>query len=43
MNLVLNGALSPVIDRVFPLAQAKDAEKYLNQANQFGKVLLEIK
>ena len=43
MKLVLSGVLSPVIDRVFPLAQAKDAEKYLTQANQFGKVLLEVK
>ncbi len=43
MKLVFSGALSPVIDRVFPLSEAKEAEKYLNQANQFGKVLLEIK
>jgi NADPH:quinone reductase-like Zn-dependent oxidoreductase len=43
MKLVFSGALSPVIDRIFPLSEAKEAEKYLNQANQFGKVLLEVK
>ncbi len=43
MKVVLSGAISPVIDRIFPLDQAKEAEKYLNQANQFGKVLLELK
>ncbi len=42
MKLVLEGALKPVIDKVFPLEKAREAEEYLNSANQFGKVLLEI-
>ena len=42
MDLVLKGKLNPVIDKVFPFEQARDAEKYLSEGNQFGKVLLRI-
>ena len=41
MDLVLQKKLTPVIDRVFPLAELQDAERYLETASQFGKVLIE--
>jgi len=34
--------LRPVIDRVFPLANAADAQRYLEERKNFGKVVLEI-
>lgn len=40
--LLAAGKLDPVIDRVFPLADAAEAHRYLETASQFGKVLLEI-
>ena len=36
------GKLKPVIDRVLPLEQARDAHRLLAQREQFGKVVLEI-
>ncbi len=42
MDLVLKGILNPIIDKVFPFEQARDAEKYLSEGNQFGKILLRI-
>jgi len=42
MKLVLDEKITPIIDKIFPLEQARDAEKYLNDANQFGKILLKI-
>lgn len=40
--LVGAGRLRPIIDRVFPLAQAADAHRYLDRREQFGKVVLAI-
>ena len=34
--------IKPIIDRVFPLAEAAAAQRYLEAAQQFGKVVLEI-
>lgn len=34
--------LRPVIDRVFPFDQAKDAVAYLESGNHFGKVVIKI-
>lgn len=34
--------IKPIIDRVFPLAEAAAAQRYLEAAKQFGKVMLEI-
>jgi len=42
MKLVFDGEMNPVIDKVFPLDHVKEAEQYLKDANQFGKVLIEI-
>ena len=42
MKLVLNGKFSPVIDKVFKLEELQDAERYLEAANHFGKVLIKI-
>jgi NADPH:quinone reductase-like Zn-dependent oxidoreductase len=36
------GQLRPVIDRVLPLAEAREAHRLLAQREQFGKVVLEI-
>lgn len=40
--LVAEGRLRPVIDRVFPLAEAANAHRYLDRREQFGKVVLAI-
>jgi len=37
-----SGRLKPVIDRVFPLAQAADAHRYLAANESIGKVLLQV-
>jgi NADPH:quinone reductase-like Zn-dependent oxidoreductase len=36
------GELRPVVDRVFPLARARDAYERLSKEQQFGKVIVEI-
>jgi NADPH2:quinone reductase len=36
------GRLKPAIDRVFPLADAGDAHRYLEGRNSRGKILLKI-
>ena len=40
LDLVAAGELRAVIDRVFPLAEAAAAHRYLGGRNQFGKVIL---
>src|SRR6266851_4986413 len=42
MKLVAAGRLKPVVDRVFPLAEAAAAHVYLESSAQFGKVVLRI-
>ncbi|GIO22385.1 zinc-binding dehydrogenase [Oceanobacillus sp. J11TS1] len=34
--------LRPVVDRIFPLDQSLDALRYLDEGNQFGKVIIRI-
>jgi NADPH:quinone reductase-like Zn-dependent oxidoreductase len=42
MLALFDGPLVPVVDRVFPLAAAPDAHRRMDQADQFGKIVLEI-
>src|SRR6266480_1108056 len=42
MKLVAGGKLKPVVDRVFPLAEAAAAHAYLESSSQFGKVVLPV-
>jgi NADPH:quinone reductase-like Zn-dependent oxidoreductase len=42
MKLVAAGRLKPVVDRVFPLAEAAAAHAYLELGQQFGKVVLKV-
>jgi NADPH:quinone reductase-like Zn-dependent oxidoreductase len=40
MGLVFEGRLQPVIDSVYPLDQAREAETRLEHGEQFGKIVL---
>jgi NADPH:quinone reductase-like Zn-dependent oxidoreductase len=42
MKLVASGRLKPIVDRVFPLAEAGAAHAYIESGTQFGKVVLTI-
>ena len=42
MKLVAAGKLKPIVDRVFPLAEAAAAHAYLESSSQFGKVVLKV-
>jgi NADPH:quinone reductase-like Zn-dependent oxidoreductase len=42
MKLVADGRLKPIVDRVFPLAEAGAAHAYLESGSQFGKVVLSV-
>jgi NADPH:quinone reductase-like Zn-dependent oxidoreductase len=41
-ELFFAGALRPVVDEVFPLARAADAQRRLERREQFGKLVLEV-
>ncbi|MFQ5920022.1 MAG: zinc-binding dehydrogenase [Thermoplasmata archaeon] len=41
MRLIWEGAFEPVIDRTFPLREARAAQERLERGEQFGKILLE--
>ena len=41
-RLFFGGLVRPVVDRVFPLADAAAAHQYLEGRRQFGKVVLEV-
>ncbi len=43
MKLVFARKLRPVIDKVFPLEEAQEAQARMEKGQQFGKILLEIK
>ena len=40
--LLFDGAVKPVIDDVFPLAHATDAQRRLEDREQFGKIVLRV-
>lgn len=42
MHLILNRQLHPVIDRILPLHQGREAHRILETGEQFGKIVLEI-
>ena len=42
LRAVAGAQLRPVIDRVFPLEEARAALDHLADANHFGKVILRI-
>ncbi|HEX6323346.1 MAG TPA: zinc-binding dehydrogenase [Vicinamibacterales bacterium] len=41
-RLFFGGIVRPVVDRVFPLADAAEAHRHLEERRQFGKVVLEV-
>jgi NADPH:quinone reductase-like Zn-dependent oxidoreductase len=42
MNLIVSGALKPVIDRTYPLQEAASAQERLWRNENFGKITLDI-
>jgi putative PIG3 family NAD(P)H quinone oxidoreductase len=42
LPLLAAGRIKPVIDRVFPLAQAADAHRYMEENRNFGKIILSV-
>ncbi len=40
LKFVFQGKLKPVIDRVFPMSEIADAHRYLENKEQFGKVVV---
>ena len=36
------GQLTPVIDRIYPLAEAPEAQRRMEESGQFGKIVLEV-
>jgi NADPH:quinone reductase-like Zn-dependent oxidoreductase len=41
-ELVKSGHARPVIDQVFPLAEARAAHERMERGDQFGKIVLRI-
>ncbi|MBI2609017.1 MAG: zinc-binding dehydrogenase [Deltaproteobacteria bacterium] len=42
LKYVDQGKLKPVVDKVFPFAQVKQAHQYMENRKQFGKIVLEM-
>ncbi len=42
LKLVAQGRLKPVVDKVLPLQECAAAHAYLEQGQQFGKVVLTV-
>ncbi len=40
LKLVWNKRMQPIVDKIFPLSEAADAHRFLEQGEQFGKVVL---
>ena len=41
-ELVESGAVTPAVDRTFPLAEAPDAVRYLREGRARGKVVVDV-
>jgi putative PIG3 family NAD(P)H quinone oxidoreductase len=39
---IASGALKPIVDRVFPLAEAADAHRYMESSGHFGQIVLKV-
>ena len=37
---IFSGCLKPVVDRTFPLSQARAAHEYMQKSQMFGKIVL---
>jgi NADPH:quinone reductase-like Zn-dependent oxidoreductase len=42
MELIFSGRLKPVLDKDYPLADARQAHEYLESGKQKGKITLSI-
>jgi len=42
LPLLASGRIQPMIDRTFPLAQAAEAHRYMEENRNFGKIILEV-
>jgi putative PIG3 family NAD(P)H quinone oxidoreductase len=42
LPLLAAGRIKPIIDRVFPLAQAAEAHRYMEENRNFGKIILSV-
>lgn len=42
MQLLFEGRVQPIIDKVFPLEQIREAEEYLESGQHIGKILIKI-
>jgi len=39
---LINGAIKPIIDTVFPLTRIKEAHRYMEADRHFGKIIVNI-
>jgi NADPH:quinone reductase-like Zn-dependent oxidoreductase len=42
MSLIFDRRLTPIIDRVVPLSEGQDAQRFLETGKHFGKIVLEV-
>lgn len=42
LPLLASGQITPIVDRTFPLAQAAEAHRYMEENRNFGKIILEV-
>ena len=42
LPLIASGAIKPVVDTVFPLAEAAEAHRHMESNANFGKIILSV-
>ena len=42
LRIFRDGKVKPVVDAVFPLEKARDAEQRLEEKRQFGKIVIRV-